>query len=303
MRLQAWLRGRWARIQQVLEWHPDWARWALALLLGVAILCLNAAERKYDRLPITSAWLVSYIMMFALPGFLVMRHRRRQQNTTNRIRGLYALACEMLIEDRKADARRLLRSIRRWELHWRIGDSGVYRLAYSWFVIAATSGAAFVHYFLYANVNSHLDYGQIPQKDLLETAQFLQTHPIALWIIGIFSVVVGLSATERLHDMKGAPWAEFYGDLLANAINAGRTINEAPLHQGPVLPLNGTAREILGLPENFTAAELRRAWLRLARELHPDRWATAGDGVKRMKEGALKRVNAARDELAPQAIG
>ena len=34
-------------------------------------------------------------------------------------------------------------------------------------------------------------------------------------------------------------------------------------------------RELLGLPERFTGAELRRAWLRLVRELHPDRWATS----------------------------
>lgn len=301
--MSARLKDRWARIQQTLARHPEWGGWVLFVPLALGMLYLNAAERRYDRLPITSAWLISCVLMFALPSFLVMRHRSRQQNTLSRIRGLYALACEMLAEDRKAEARRLLRSIRRWELHWRIGDSGVYRLAYSWFVTAATAAAAFVHYFLYANINSQTASGQTPQKSLLETAEFLQAHPIGLWIIAFISVFVGVSARQHLRDMKGASWSEFYGDRLASAINAGRTVNEAPQHQKPELPPNATARELLGLPPHFTAAQLRRAWLRLARELHPDRWATAGEGVRRMKEAALKRVNAARDELASQAIG
>jgi hypothetical protein len=301
--LSTWLRDRWTRAKLALEAQPDLAGWLVFMLLGLALTALNVAEGRYDRLPITVAWLASNALMFALPGLLVMRHRARQQNTISRIRGLYALACEMLAEDREGEASRLLRSIRRWELHWRIGESGLYQLAYSWFVVAATAAAAFVHYFLYTNVNSQTAYGEIPQKNLLETAQFLQTHPIALWIIVVFASIVGLAARQHLRDLKGIPWAEFYGDRLASAINAGRTVNEAPQHEGPELPLNATPRELLGLPAHFTAAELRRAWLRLVRELHPDHWAAAGDGVRQMKEAALKRVNAARDELAGQALG
>jgi len=232
-----------------------------------------------------------------------MRHRSRQQRTLDRIRGLYALACEMLGEDRKTEAYRLLRSIRRWEQHWRIGESRLYQLAYSWFVVGATALAAFVHYVVYTNMNSQITSGEIPQKNLLETAQYLESNPIALSIIGVFAFLVGLTAQKHLHDLKGAPWSEFYGDRLASAINAGRTVNEAPQHHGRELPVNASARELLGLPDRFTAAELRQAWLHLARELHPDQWIGAGDGVRRMKEAALKRVNAARDELAAQAVG
>ena len=74
---------------------------------------------------------------------------------------------------------------------------------------------------------------------------------------------------------------------------------------GPFRPndRHATAHELLGLPVRFTSAELRQAWLRLVRELHPDRWAAAGEGAQQMKEAALKRVNAARDELAPQVVG
>jgi hypothetical protein len=300
--LSSWLKDEWTRIERTLDAHIDWAGSVIFVLLGLAMMYVNIAEGRSDRLPITAALFVSYIVMFGLPGFLVMRHRSRQQRTLSRVRGLYALACEMLAEDRKAEAIRLLKSIRRWERHWRIGDSWIYRAAYSWFVIAATAAAAFVHYFLYTNVNSQTAYGEIPQQSLLETALFLETHPIAFWIIGVFSSVVGITAQQHLRDFKGASWAEFYGDRLASAINAGRTVDEAPQHEAPELPLNATARELLGLPAHFTAAQLRQAWLRLARELHPDRWAAAGEGVRRMKEAALKRVNAARDELAAYAI-
>jgi hypothetical protein len=283
--------------------HPSVLGYIIFGLLALAMLYLNVAAGRSDRLPVMIAWLVSSFVMFGLPGFLVIRHRSRQQHTLSRIRALYALACEFLSQDRKAEASRLLHSIRRWEQHWRIGESRLYRIAYSWFVIGATAAVAFLHYFLYINVNSQTASGEIPQKTLLETAQYFHSHPIALWIIGGFSFLIGLTALQSLHDLKSTPWAEFYGNRLENAIKAGRTVNEAPQHQGRELPLNATARELLGLPARFTAAELRRAWIRLARELHPDRWVTAGEGVRRMKESALKRVNAARDELATQAIG
>lgn len=307
VQLSSWLNDGWARAKRMLvahlDAHPDAARWILFIPLAAVILYFELTEGSSDRLPITIAWLASYVVIFSLPGFLVKRHRKRQQKTLSRIRGLYALACEFLSQDRRAEATRLLHSIRRWERHWRIGESWLYQLAYSWFVVAVTAAVAFIHYFLYTNVNSQTASGEVPQKNLIETALFLQTHPIAFWMIVIFAVVVGLTARQHLRDLKGAAWAEFYGDRLASAIRAGRTVNEAPQHQGRELPLSATARELFGLPDRFTAAELRQAWITLARELHPDRWASAGDGVRRMKEAALKRVNAARDELAAQTVG
>ncbi len=300
MRLRSWINDRWTRSKLWLEARPNAGGWFVFAFLGLGLLWLNIWQRQSERLPFTIGYLISCAAMFTLPTILVTRHRLRQQKTLNRIRALYALACEMLFQDRIAEARRLLRSIRRWEQHWHIGESGLYQLAYSWFVIAATATAGFVHYIFYINIDSQTAPGQIPQKSILETAQYLQSHPIALWLIGFFAFLIGLAARQHLSDLKGVPWAEFYGDRLASAIKAGRTVNDAPKHQGPAFPLEASAREMLGLPERFTAAELRQAWVRLARELHPDRWVAAGDGVRRLKEAALKRVNAARDELAAQ---
>jgi hypothetical protein len=58
----------------------------------------------------------------------------------------------------------------------------------------------------------------------------------------------------------------------------------------------------LALAPGFTKAQFRAAWLRLARELHPGFWSSAGPAVRKMKEAALMRVNAARHKLAPQAL-
>jgi curved DNA-binding protein CbpA len=68
------------------------------------------------------------------------------------------------------------------------------------------------------------------------------------------------------------------------------------------LPEDISAQELFGLTPGFTKSQLRAAWLRLARELHPDRWSAAAPAARKMKEAALQRVNAARDELAPQAL-
>ena len=121
--------------------------------------------------------------------------------------------------------------------------------------------------------------------------------------MGGFAFFAGLSSLSHLRELAEERWGEFYGDLLDRALRAGRSVNAAPWHEGAPLPGGATARELFGLPQSFTAADLRKAWLRLVRELHPDRWALAGKGVCDMKEAALKRVNAARDDLATQAVG
>lgn len=80
-------------------------------------------------------------------------------------------------------------------------------------------------------------------------------------------------------------------------LSIGREVGDYARRAGTASSGEASARDLLGLPATFTAAELRRAWLRLARELHPDRWVMAPAAVRLAKEEALKRVNAAKDEL------
>ena len=46
-----------------------------------------AARHRYGHLPIVLIYLVSFPAMFALPVYLVMRRRSRQEKTLSRIRG------------------------------------------------------------------------------------------------------------------------------------------------------------------------------------------------------------------------
>ena len=85
-------------------------------------------------------------------------------------------------------------------------------------------------------------------------------------------------------------------------MNAGDSVSEADWHDGVEIDDYDSALDLFGLRPSFKKSDLRRAWLKLARELHPDRWGNASAGVRQLKEAALKRVNAAKDELEPYAI-
>jgi preprotein translocase subunit Sec63 len=56
-------------------------------------------------------------------------------------------------------------------------------------------------------------------------------------------------------------------------------------------------REVFGLSSSITRRDLDRARRRLVQELHPDRWQQASPSERRLREEALKRVNAAYDSL------
>jgi hypothetical protein len=145
-------------------------------------------------------------------------------------------------------------------------------------------------------LQNHLDAYPQP-KSLADSVQRVFSDPILLAILLGIALLFSLSCFRDAAQVRSKPWSEFYGDRLETALKAGRGIETASQHEEPELPDGVSARELFGLNSGFTKAELQRAWLRLARELHPDRWMHAGDGVRRMKEAALKRVNAARDEL------
>ncbi len=288
-------------VQGIFETYAGAVVLAVIAVIGFGLMA--GAEYwggQSERIPITSLYIGSWLLMFILPVMLVWSHRRRQHHVISKVRSLYAVAVEYLMTGREQEAQQALRSVRKLEQHWRIGNSLLYRLVYSAFVIGATTLVAVLHYVFLVNVYSQSGYGQAAHKNLADTMHYLVEHPLQLWWIGGISLFFGFRAIEHLKDLAGAPWSEFYGDRLSAALKAGRVVNEAPWHDKPTPRESVSARELLGLPERFTRAQLRRAWLSLVRDLHPDRWESAGNGVRMMKEAALKRVNAARDELASQ---
>lgn len=57
------------------------------------------------------------------------------------------------------------------------------------------------------------------------------------------------------------------------------------------------AYAILGLTPQATSDEVRQAYRRLARENHPDRFATQGEAARQQAEARFKRITEARDYI------
>ena len=93
------------------------------------------------------------------------------------------------------------------------------------------------------------------------------------------------------------------GDRLERMLNAERhvaTVSEADAFN----PIRDdlTPRQIFGLGPDFTRRQLDRARRRLVTQLHPDLAYGAQPAVRRAREEALKRVNAAYDQLRSSAL-
>ena len=224
------------------------------------------------------------------------RLRRQQDRLLDGIRTHYIVATTMLMSGEVAQAGDRLGAIRGLEAQWRLGAHPVIRYAHIAYAAITNFGIAFAgqvfHY--------HIQSAQKPVS-IGDTVLFMLEAPSVLWIAAGAALFFSLFALPDAIRIHGRAWSEFYGDNLEAALRAGRGVDRAEHHDIPPLPDGVGARELLGLAPGFTKAQLRAAWLRLARELHPDRWASVGPAVRTMKEAALKRVNAARDELAPLA--
>lgn len=275
-----------------------------AILVGAAFLAALSFVFAYwagewRQLPGILGLMAAMAGTVLWPVYAAARHKHRQDKLLDRIRAVFVLSTTDLTQEREIQAREGLHLIRRLERRWRYGASYPYRLALMSSVILTNVGIALVYLIGTAHLNSQTHYHVQP---LRETLRIHWESPF-LWplIIGL-AVMFALPPSIEAFRITARQWAEFYGDRLEAILKAGRGVEAAPQHEGPDLPPEGaSALELLGLNPGFTKQELRKAWLRLARELHPDRWSASGEGVRSMKEAALKRVNAARDELTGQA--
>ena len=268
----------------------------MVISLALAVL-LAYWSGDWSNVPINLGYVAGTLGLAVWPLYVMGRHRRRQDKVLDSIRALYLLAIGDLMTGRGRAAKRRLQKIRSLERHWRFGASYLFRTVLFGYVVVSNFVLATIGQFLGYHMNSPFH-----PRGLSDTWAMWLHAPWMFVVAGLAALFFSLpSALDTTH-IKSRPWSEFYGDRLKAALEAGRGINEAPQHDGPYLPEGVTARELLGLSPNFTKAELRQAWLRLARQLHPDHWSASGDRVRSMKEAALKRVNAARDELLSQAI-
>ncbi len=268
------------------------------IFFAAMFILLAVFSGDWAPLPADLAYVVSPIALLIWPPFVMDWHRRKQDRILDRIRAAYVMATGFLMEGNEILARKRLHTIRNLEWQWRLGASHLYRLALLSYVIVTNMAWGLLYWFLSVHVHSKLY-----RKDdgLLDTAAKMWDNPwwLAIWIGVAFLFSIGPAL--RYANVKSRPWSEFYGDHLKAALKAGRGIQKARQHKRRGLRDGVSSRELLGLNPGFSKAELRRAWIRLAGELHPDRWIGSGEGVRRMKEAGLKRVNAARDELMAQA--
>ncbi|WP_072389106.1 J domain-containing protein [Hyphomicrobium sp. CS1BSMeth3] len=268
----------------------------IAALLAALSVMLAPWLADWDQLPSHLVPIAALAGTVLWPVYAAARHKHRQDKLLDRIRAVFVLSTTNLTQERECQAREGLCLIRRLERRWRYGASYPYRLALMSSVILTNVGIALVYLIGTTHLNSQTHYHVQP---LRETLRIHWESPF-LWplVIG-FAVAFALPPSIEAFRITARQWSEFYGDRLEAILKAGRGVEAAPQHEGPELPPDGaSALELLGLNPGFTKQELRKAWLRLARELHPDRWSASGAGVRSMKEAALKRVNAARDELA-----
>jgi len=292
-------RGQGMKWWRVVIEGRDYTDTAIIFAIGTAFCVLLAVlSGQTANLPIQIGYILCLSGSLVWPVYVMGRHRRHQDRILDKIRAHYVLAISALMEGQEREARKRLRVIRSLERHWRLGASYPVRLALLSYLLVANTALAFVAQVFAYHINSHMN-----PTSFMDTLDFLWNRPWLLVIATFLAVFMSFGAWWDAAQIQSRPWAEFYGDQLRAALNAGRRIELAPQHEGPGLPPDGVAaRELLGLRHGFTKRELRRAWLRLAKQLHPDKWVRSGDGVRRLKEAALKRVNAARDELVAQAL-
>ena len=283
------------------DWGESGVGVRLAILAFVAALwvTLTLWMGKWDELTSHLVLLAAMGGTILWPVYIAARHKHRQDKLLDRLRAVFVLSTTNLTQEREGEARKGLHQIRRLERRWRFGASYPYRLALLSSVILTNVGIALVYLVGTVHLSSQTHYHYQP---LRETLRIHWESPF-LWPLAIgMAVLFALPPSIEAFRITARQWAEFYGDRLEAILKAGRGVEPAPQHEGPDLPPDGaSALELLGLNSGFTKQELRKAWLCLARELHPDRWSASGDGARQMKEAALKRVNAARDELAALA--
>lgn len=298
-RAHRWLAPRLGYYEPLLEHAAMFGIIGLLALLVLTIHVLSGGKQTTTPLVIEIPLL---IMVFGWPTVTMARHCRRQDRLLNRIRAAYAMAEAALNSNNRPESLRRLRTIRACEKRWRFGDGAIYRAAFYSYITAVNLCFASALFFM-KQWQWMIDNWHRPIVFDEVVAHF---QNMGYWLLAplILILLYGLMPIKALHaqNVQSRRWAEFYGDRLASMLRAGRGVEVAPHHKMRGLPPEGaSARELFGLGQHFTKGELRRAWVRLACELHPDRWSRSPSGVRQIKEEALKRVNIARDTLEPLA--
>jgi len=227
-----------------------------------------------------------------IPAWVKRRHVRRQTRLLERCRVLYLLAVKAIEAGDETSAREGLRRIELIERQWRYGKSFIYLAAKMVYAIALGAGLG-VGLRLAALAAIDMNTGG-PAGGLF--APLVDKSPIIPISLGL------MACMHALHSWFGE-WSDPYsvadlGERLSRLLDSGRAVVVGRKQRGAGATLDGlSARQIFGLGPDYSRADLERARRRLAFEFHPDRWQRAPASVRAAREEAMKRVNAAHEQL------
>lgn len=232
-----------------------------------------------------------------VPAWVKTTHVRSQNRILDHCRALFLQAVQAVERGDTASARKMLRFIRRAEWGWKLGDSYVFRVAL--FVNAVFLACLacvilrFCSFFLSGmgnRINSP-DFGLLLLTDL--------------WIAVLMSMMAPVyAAMAYMETWRDPHRLNNLAARLEQLLNGGRGLIFTETYDfGLRDGLDGlTPYEVFGISPGFTKAQLDAARRRLVREFHPDRWHSEGEVAREAAEAAMKRVNAAYDQLKPRAV-
>lgn len=234
-------------------------------------------------------FVASIAFAWMVPAATKRAHVRRQNRMLDRCRALYVVALQVIELSDEDGAHACLARIQRIEARWRYGGSPLFRLVLALWSI----GLAAVGYTVLRALSLLPMEHRTPTLEDLR--RFTESAPIVLMIGAAGSL-------HALNSYLGA-WTDWRlvddcGDRPERILNAGRDIAMAPKtsrrrsHVGDL-----STEQMFGLGSDFTRRQLDAARRKLVRKLHPDLWQHASPAVRRSQEEALKRVNAAYDQL------
>lgn len=227
---------------------------------------------------IAAAWLI--------PSLLKNWYVARQNRLIEECRSRFILAVQHLADNDEAGARTLHDEIRAIEKRWERGNRISRRVALGSLaiVVGTLTGAALRWLPLFMmSIESRTD----------------ATLTALAWVAGLSAMHTLASYFQDWH----SPWiVDDCGDRLEAMLSAGRGVATFSKKTKRGRLKDGlAAREVFGLERVYTLRQLSDSRRRLAAQYHPDRWQNASASAAKAAEEAMKRINAAYDQLKATA--
>lgn len=248
--------------------------------------------QKQDILAVTlvAAMIAGMAAAWLVPGLVKRWWVGRQNKLSERMRQLYVLGEQALMRDDLPTAEAVADEIEILERTWSGRDGWLARILIGLLAFAAGWTAFMV-----------LRFGSLVAASASSDGTW--SHMLTdIWMfafLGLLGSLHGVMGIYYFSDWHSQNEPRNLAGRLRQMLLAGRGLSHARAAdrraKGAIAP-----RALFGLGTTFTRKELDRARRRLARAHHPDRWSSAPEPTRRAHEAAMKRINAAYEELAAE---